>query len=700
MLKVIREFWTVFLNVGYIFFILLIGYILFNVPDQCKDFIYIVLQGEAFHDYTVFKLLVLLILWSFITWYSACIMLQTDPMDFDYHQQYIVNTVVWLPKILGLIPFVIIFIAFASTQHLEDNTTQYISLIVLVFLALLQLGIFTWLDKLLGRRDIFRSKATNNTIFPSRDKLHEHYRHQEHSFKKILTPPTLRQERKFILQYSGMKHYFITGTLLILLFYILMSINYISIHISWFLTPGAVLIAALIVFTFLFTLLYYFNDIKYRPINVFLVIYLIICSYPNDNTEPYYTNSPTKVTERKTVPEGFDKWVNDRYQSWIKHHPNNDSMPVYLIATQGGGIRGTYFTAEVLHYLDTIAATDRSFFNQVFAISGVSGGGVGATFYTSYFFDSIHNKSLAAKYERFNHFLKGDYLSPVTASYAFGDNLQRFLLLPFKFLERSKILGLSWKYKYKDSVGTSTLYSSFLSMWYDSTGSFNTTVPSLFINGTLAENGQKVITSNLKIDSPYFINDIDFHSTTKHEIDVTTSSLNCCRFPYLTSGASLVDESGCKKGHIVDGGYRENTGLQTLLNVYYTIKPYFYKKEYKLKPIIIYLKNGEDEYTAPKATTLLQDFKLPLITLYNVNGTSMPSKGIEEIMEETFKDSLGKEPGKYYRIWLADRYNKNIEFPLGWYMSNIVADSISARVRQINTKERDFYNKLVELHKK
>ena len=676
----------------------MVGYVLFNVPDQCKDFVYIVLQGDAYHGYTIPKLILLLILWCFITWYSACIMLQTDPLDFDYHKKYVVNTVVWLPKILGVMPCIILFIAFASAQNLEDTQTQHISLFVLGFLAFLLLGIFTWIDNLLGRRKIFTQQA-NKEILPSLNSLKEHYKHLDNTFKKHTPPPTFKQEKKFITQYGGMKHYFISGSVLILVFYILMSINYISIYISWFLTPGAVLISALIVFTFLFTILYYFNDIKYRPINVFLIIWLVLCSKFNDNTKPYYTSTPITDTARKTVPEGFDIWVKDRYKLWGAHHTTNDSMPVYLIATQGGGIRGTYFTADVLHYLDTIAATKGEFFSHVFAISGVSGGGVGATYYNSYYLDKINKKSSNANYQNFNQFLQGDYLSPVTASYAFGDNLQRFLPFPLQFVERSKILGLSWKYKFEDSLGSRTPYNSFLSMWYDSSGSFKTVVPSLFINGTLAENGQKVITSNLKLDSHYFINDLDFHTTTKNEIDITAAALNCCRFPYLTSGALLVNESGCRKGHIVDGGYRENSGLQTLLNVYYSIKPYFNDTAYKLKPIIIYLKNGEDELTPPKATSLLQDFTLPLITLTNVNGTSMPSKGIEEIMEETFNDKLSKEPAKYYRIWLENRPYKRIKLPLGWYMSNIVAATISARVNQINIIDNELYNKLVALHR-
>ena len=56
-------------------------------------------------------------------------------------------------------------------------------------------------------------------------------------------------------------------------------------------------------------------------------------------------------------------------------YPERPVHPLFIVATEGGGIRAAYWTATVL---GTIQDADSSFADHVLAISGVSGGSLGA----------------------------------------------------------------------------------------------------------------------------------------------------------------------------------------------------------------------------------------------------------------------------------------------------------------------------------
>jgi hypothetical protein len=99
---------------------------------------------------------------------------------------------------------------------------------------------------------------------------------------------------------------------------------------------------------------------------------------------------------------------------------------------------------------------------KTFLISGVSGGGVGSTAFLSWLSDKQQsNDSIPPPtYEQFNSFTKRDFLSRVTASFAFGDNLQLFLPVAIPVLDCSKMLGHTWDVYYKQCVGWSLFFFS------------------------------------------------------------------------------------------------------------------------------------------------------------------------------------------------------------------------------------------------
>src|SRR5690606_5948450 len=336
----------------------------------------------------------------------------------------------------------------------------------------------------------------------------------------------------------------------------------------------------------------------------------IAFSYWNDNTSLRYISNDL-VASRKRVDVAFDEWLAFRRTEWRKQHPDA-TMPVIFIATQGGGIRALNWTTRTLHFLDSAYG---DFLRQTFVISGVSGGGVGAMAYLAFRHDRHYgNLGVVSPDSVFKAFTRQDFLSPLTASLAFGDNLQKLLPVPVASLERSKILARTWEKYYRDMLGSDTFSESFLRLWYRN-GQTDYTLPSLILNGTLAENGQRVITSNLDVHGArWFSDDIDFFHVAGRDISCSFAALNCSRFPFVTSGG-LLDSAGIRKGHIIDGGYRENTGLQTIYNLYKTVEDRISNPSpdsVDLRLIIIYLQNGRDELRGDvTATRMLHEAITP-----------------------------------------------------------------------------------------
>ena len=677
--KPLLTIWSLIRNIGYLFIIFILAFILLNVPDQSKDFIIAFLdQSEPSYYLSV---AVLLFFWSYITWYSACVILEISPVNLEFINEKIAKI---FCMCIGYIPSLILAITFFKAVT-DDHTWFPLFLGFLsLLLGMLFLLFFKW-------RNIQNFK---NNKWPDKAAITEH-NYDAHGFERT---PTFKQEINFIRKYPNVLYYFKTLGIAFIILWGLFSIPAILIPVSRMLRPASVIILILAFFTYLSTVIYYFHDLKTRPFIFFILAWLIFSSIWNDNTKIPITKDFKDLQDFRLTPgEAFGKWYPIKDSMWKKLPDSNTAMPVIFIATQGGGIRGEMWTSEVLHLLEDSLP---GFYNQVFCIGGASGGTVGAVYYNAFVYDSLNNKknNSSIGFENFQTFTKADCISPVTASFAFGENLQHLLPFPVAGLERSKIMMEAFSKSYQKNLNSPLAGSSFLSMYYpnDDPTKFNCAIPSLFINGVVAETGQRVITSNLKLsESKNFDDDVDFFAKIKGHITIATASLNCMRFPLLLSGGlfsrRIKTDSSYSVGHLVDGGYRENTGLQAMYSLMSELKDSLKGKN--IKPILIYLRNGGSEYDSAKADTtkaairLLHDIRVPFTALLNVNGTSVPSLGIMNMIDQQIKN--GNSLNMYYnQIWLKDPlYHDSTQiFPLGLYISEGAAVKLQARAQKVPEK--------------
>lgn len=700
--EALKSSWWLVINIGYLIAILLLGLFLFTVPSQSDDFVYAFTQDFEL-DY-VLAVYLTLPFWCWVTWYSACIILQIDPMQpsLDRRTSKIhLRLALLVPKVAGILPCVILLVSIAFVPNVTERNFQLIHVAGHLSMAALMWIVFTFNDRVLDTTAVVRHPELQRT---PESKVSYDYPVGLFAFLRYLVAtrqvgswptfrevdrfkeltnhaPTIAQELIFIFLFKSVRFYFVVLGFIALGITLLFCFPSINLYLSSWLRPASILILTMPCLTLLLTIVFYFHNYARRPFGIILIVVVILFSYWNDNTSIEYIDNDLTV-RRKSVENAFDDWLAVKRGNWKATHGNR-TMPVVFIATQGGGIRALNWTTRVLGHLDS---TYGEFIDQTFVISGVSGGGVGAAAYLSYRHDMAEGRIEAENPDSlFKVFTRQDFLSPLTASLAFGDNLQKFIPFPIASLERSKVLGLTWEKYYEEILGTDTFSDSFLSLWYGREES-NYNLPSLILNGTLAENGQRVITSNLEVRSAqWFSDDLDFFHTAGNDISCSFAALNCSRFPFITSGA-LLDSSGYRKGHIIDGGYRENTGLQTIYNLYKTVEDNISNPSpdsVDIRLVIIYLQNGRDELRGDvSAVRFLHDAITPIQGVLNVNGTTLTAKAIVQLFHQSF-DFAYPPNVEFHVLSLDDRRDKTIKLPLGWYMSDTVSVEIDRRVKSI-----------------
>jgi len=222
---------------------------------------------------------------------------------------------------------------------------------------------------------------------------------------------------------------------------------------------------------------------------------------------------------------------------------------VFIVAAEGGGIRAAYWTAAVL---SAIQDSHPSFAAHCFAISGVSGGSLGGAVFTT-----LVQKGQTGYRDKSHRILSADFLSPTLAR-MFGADLPKQFLPFVPIPDRGRALELAWEFGWRD-VSRGAFSKSFL-------GLLDPTRPILFLNGTWAETGRRIVFSPVKIDSA-FENAMDGIDCVDGDLRISTAVHMSARFTYVSPAATILRDPPATSMHVVDGGYFEDSGATTASNI-------------------------------------------------------------------------------------------------------------------------------------
>lgn len=258
--------------------------------------------------------------------------------------------------------------------------------------------------------------------------------------------------------------------------------------------------------------------------------------------------------------EGVRPTVDAAAVAWYRQArelvPEGEPVPMLFVATAGGGLRAAYWTAVVTGALPgELGLGLERFERHSFAISGVSGGSVGAAFRTAL---APGHDDAAALDRAVREALDGDFLAPTLAALAFVD-LPSWVLPKIGQTTRGEALEQAF-----EQAADGGLDAPFLA-YVPTEASWR---PLLLLNATHQETGRRVIAGHVRIDRDPFLDSFDLHELMRIDVPLSTAAHNSARFSYVSPAGRLAEHGSDEdRGWIIDGGYFENFAALTTLQL-------------------------------------------------------------------------------------------------------------------------------------
>jgi hypothetical protein len=316
------------------------------------------------------------------------------------------------------------------------------------------------------------------------------------------------------------------------------------------------------------------------PLTVLPLLFFLAFASFNDNhrvADPE-RSAATPVTPRQPT----DAWL----QTWLRTVGADGKRPLVLVAVTGGASRAAYWGSGALARLQTLGEEQGvNFADSVFAISGTSGGALGAATFVAAL-DARRQAADAAACTPWNlvrDFTGRDHLATPVGYLLYPDLVQRFVPIPFHGADRSLALEEVWTRDWPRALarqcppGAKPLPNP----WAQSLTVLRTRatetqwLPLLALNTSALSRGQRVYQNDFLMPAA---DGIDlFDPALGLEIDRLTLAQavhNSARFPYISpSGAVLFQEPhrdpdsgdvGLMWDRLGDGGYVESSATLAL----------------------------------------------------------------------------------------------------------------------------------------
>ncbi|OYZ52443.1 MAG: hypothetical protein B7Y15_02670 [Bacteroidetes bacterium 24-39-8] len=308
------------------------------------------------------------------------------------------------------------------------------------------------------------------------------------------------------------------------------------------------------------------------PYRLCIIGWVLLCSYINQD-HPIRVLQNARTEQFPLVATHFEAWARQ-----VESNNLADSIPIYLIAAEGGALRTGAFTALLLSKL---ADADSSFAKRVYAYSTVSGGSLGAGFFQSIqgLKDGIPEQQLSPVCK---DFFELDFLSATTGKLVFAEIVQCLIPWHLPILDRAIALEQSWENGWE----LATL-GKYLSNHFEQAIPNSNIAPAVLFQTVEAETGLPCVWSNLNLtDAIPFSNKRDLAARYPVPIALSSAINLSARFPLLSPAAMFSTHIGDSKTrrHYVDGGYFENSGQETLLALLQSLP---FEQHPRLKPKIL-----------------------------------------------------------------------------------------------------------------
>lgn len=583
--NVLRVLWLA----GWCTVLFAVGAVFFLYIDQGVDILRRLAEAAGWHALISNLFFFLGVLaWGLSTWYCARLLFTRQfPLTDDKFFESTKRLRVWLPRYGGSLVAFIAAAGFLRVAPRDGSGLVAHSLSALY--AALGVALFWVLWK---RRVVFKSMLT----------------HHAEDIETGLPPASWR-----VLQVSFALSFGLLGLLLVFPVGVASTIG----------APAILLFAAASWILFgSMVLTYWPLANRYPTLTMPLILAALVMSLWNDNHTIRSAALTTQAAPRQPAGEHFRGWLEARLGTAPAERP----YPVFVVAAAGGGIRAAYWTASVLGRIAD--ETGDAWPAHLYAMSGVSGGSVGAALHAAQIADRRGPRRSFV--EGVRNSLDDDILSPALSYLLFPDLVQRFVPIPFSFTDRARAIELAMESAIADTRGAASdrFARPFVELWGADTPYRG---PALLLNATVVETGQRGVVSNLRLTEDAFADVVDLLHESKNTqgMPLSTAVHLSARFTYISPAGTVRTHRGDVWGHVVDGGYFENSGAATAVDLMRQMRRVARavqrEKAHRLALMLVLIRNDPaapsvcnrnlDVVAPPRAHTYLSDLLSPVRAL-------------------------------------------------------------------------------------
>ncbi|NBB22032.1 hypothetical protein GVN20_21940 [Runella sp. CRIBMP] len=406
-----------------------------------------------------------------------------------------------------------------------------------------------------------------------------------------------------------------------------------------------------------------------KRVNFYIIILLLMLAFGGlQKKDPHAVrtlprqSSPKEI--RPTFDEYFRQWVSRRKDSIQK-----DSIyPVYFLMADGGASRSGYWAASVWGKIQD----KTSFSEHIFCLASASGGSVG----NGTFLAALKNASLLPAHDSTfqsatQQLLSSNFLT-FTLARMLGPDIIKLAGISVG-QDRAVALEEAMEYAAKGLYAQHDVFSEPITHFIPTTRNL---LPIVCFNTTRMQDGMPGVISTIQVNS--FSKRIDVLDSTQ-DLRLSTAMVLSSRFPYI-SPAGLIGNS-----YYVDGGYFDNSGagvvnemLQKIkeLKSDTTIDPALFNK---LRFYVIHATNSPVDISEIELVhPLKNDLFAPIVTLVGAYGTQTTVNDLRLI------NALKEIGGGYIPIHLY-RPNDAVNYPMNWAISKYYQMKMNHRLNNQDT---------------
>jgi len=644
---------------------------------------------------------------SLICWLWVRVILNQEfgrPLDSDEGVEYpsdvpsdkMFRWISWVPRVVGTLPSVgAAYAVYFANKSSGGSEPGYLYVIIAIFVAVAVFA-FVW-----QRRRIVKWILVKPSVVGQNG----------YDYKKLIAPKTT-DSGDYANMSNGMKAALVSGWVvpLVALLPGLFWPARMGLMIG---ASAAVFISATFIASLLSTFVFAFNSSKkhqsgpqgeksgynFPVISVAVALSIVIPYYfDGDRFEVRKLAGENGIEPRPTLDAAIAAWFE------ANNNPNSpgEKVEMVIVSTAGGALRAALWTGTILGKLqDEVPGFD----DKLFAISGVSGGSLGATEYMSALWES--NKCAEVKCDgqnqgfekRIQEGLSEDFLGPVMLGLISND--VGLIGLGVVSKDRAEALEGAWEQAWADSRNfeaelENPMAGDFLKLWPNlGTRSW----PALFLNGTHQQLGSRIITSN--IDSAgTFTESYDFFRLRPDPIAASTAVHNSARFSYISPSGEISE-----KNHIIDGGYFENYGAETALEIVRAVRKFDTENRIIIRVIQIVsdplMKRKALGTTSTNSEGIIENRELKTMPLGQYTAPlqgllkTREARGLhaaKRLKAEIENDT--KIPGVYFLFNMGDD-EETADTALNWFMPEFVRKNLIKLISEGNGTNKKAMDRLV-----